>query len=99
MNELLDEGLTAHGGAQRWQSVSAITARGRLGGLLPKRFPGNKLANFTVAVHLAEQHTAPRLPASRQTRASERTPSVVMTARRTPGRARCQPRMRSVSNA
>jgi hypothetical protein len=57
MNELLDEVLTAHGGTQRWQSVSAITARGRLGGLLPTRFPGNKLANFTVAVHVAEQHT------------------------------------------
>jgi hypothetical protein len=57
MTGLLDEVLAAHGGAQRWQSVSAITARGRLGGLLPKRFPGNKLANFTVAVHVAEQHT------------------------------------------
>src|SRR5215472_10669403 len=57
MNELLDEVLTAHGGAQRWQSVSARTAPGRLDGLLPKRFPGNKLANFTVAVHVAEQHT------------------------------------------
>lgn len=37
MNELLDEVLAAHGGAQRWQSVSAITARGRLAGLLPDR--------------------------------------------------------------
>ncbi len=57
MSELLDEVLTAHGGAERWRSVSAITARGRLDGLLPKRFPGNKLANFTVAVQVAEQHT------------------------------------------
>jgi hypothetical protein len=57
VNELLDEVLTAHGGAQRWRSVSTITAQGRLGGLLPKRFPGNKLANFTVRVQVAEQHT------------------------------------------
>lgn len=57
MTDLLDEVLTAHGGAQRWQSVSAITARGRLDGLLPQRFSGNKLANFTVRVHVAEQHT------------------------------------------
>lgn len=57
MNELLDEVLTAHGGAERWQSVSAITARGRLDGLLPKRFPGNKLANFTFQVQVAAQHT------------------------------------------
>jgi hypothetical protein len=28
-----------------------------LGGLLPKGFPGNKLANFTVVVQVAEQHT------------------------------------------
>lgn len=57
MNELLDEVLAAHGGAERWQSVSTITARGRLGGLLPKRFAGNKLANFTFEVQTAEQHT------------------------------------------
>jgi len=57
MSELLDDVLTAHGGAEHWRSVSAITARGRIGGLLPKRFPGNKLANFTVTVQIAEQHT------------------------------------------
>ncbi len=57
VNALLDEVLTAHGGADRWRSVSAITAHGRLGGLLPKRFPGNKLANFTFQVQVAEQHT------------------------------------------
>ncbi|GAA3151221.1 hypothetical protein GCM10020255_030190 [Rhodococcus baikonurensis] len=50
MHELLDEVLTAHGGVERWQSVSAITARGRLSGLLPQRFAGNKLAKFTVEV-------------------------------------------------
>ncbi|MDV6272894.1 hypothetical protein R3Q06_05205 [Rhodococcus erythropolis] len=57
MNELLDEVLIAHGGVEHWQSVSAITARGRLGGLLPGRFPGNKLAKFTVEVQVAEQRT------------------------------------------
>jgi hypothetical protein len=57
MHELLDEVLTAHGGVERWRSVSAITARGRLAGLLPKRFAGNKLANFTFQVRVAEQHT------------------------------------------
>ncbi len=57
MNGLLDEDPSAHGGAEHWQSVSTITARGRLGGLLPKRFPGNKLANFTFQVQVAEQHT------------------------------------------
>jgi len=57
MNGLLDDVLAAHGGAQRWQSVSSITARGRLGGLLPRRFPGNKLATFTVEVRAAEPHT------------------------------------------
>lgn len=57
MSDLLDDVLTAHGGAERWRSVSAISARGRLGGLLPKRFPGNKLASFSVRVQVAEQHT------------------------------------------
>lgn len=57
MNERLDDVLIAHGGVERWQSVSAITAQGRLDGLLPNRFPGNKLAKFTVQVQVAEQHT------------------------------------------
>ena len=57
MNELLNEVLDAYGGAERWSSISAITAHGRLGGLLPKRFPGNKLANFTVEVAVADQRT------------------------------------------
>src|SRR5918992_803406 len=56
LNDLLGEVLAAHGGAERWRSVSAITARGRLHGLLPKRFPGNKLAHFTFQVQVAEQH-------------------------------------------
>ncbi|MGB8405706.1 MAG: hypothetical protein WCE30_16700 [Mycobacterium sp.] len=57
MSALLDEVLTAHGGAQGWQSISAITAHGHIGGLLPQRFPGNKLARFTVTVQPAEQRT------------------------------------------
>lgn len=57
MRGLLDDVIAAHGGAQRWQSVSSITARGRLGGLLPKRFAGNKLAHFTVEVRTAEPHS------------------------------------------
>jgi hypothetical protein len=57
MNGLLDEVLTVHGGVERWRSVSVITARGRIGGLLPTRFPGNKLAHFTVQVHVAERRT------------------------------------------
>lgn len=60
MNELLDEVLAAHGGAARWRSATAITARGRLGGLLPTRFPGNELATFSVRVEVAEQRTVIR---------------------------------------
>lgn len=56
MNGLLDEVVAAHGG-ERWQGVSAITARGRLGGLLPKRFPGDRLARFTVRIEVDEQRT------------------------------------------
>jgi hypothetical protein len=56
MNELLNEVLAAHGGAERWGSVWEITARGRVAGLLPKRFAGNKLANFTFQAQVAEQH-------------------------------------------
>ena len=57
MSELIDDVLTAHGGADRWKSVSTITARGRIGGLLPTRFAGNKLANFTAEVHVAARRT------------------------------------------
>lgn len=57
MTELLAEVLAAHGGVERWESVTAITARGGLGGLLPQRFAGNKLARFTFHVQLPGQHT------------------------------------------
>lgn len=57
MSALLDEVLEAHGGADRWRSVSSITAQGRITGLLPKRFAGNKLASFTFEVRTTKQHT------------------------------------------
>jgi hypothetical protein len=36
--------------------VTALTAHGRFGGLLRSRFPGNRMADVTVQVRLAEQH-------------------------------------------
>jgi hypothetical protein len=57
MSELVDEVLAAHGGLERWQAVTALTAHGRFGGLLRWRFPGNRMADVTVRVQLAEQHT------------------------------------------
>ncbi|WP_433712587.1 hypothetical protein ACQP2U_41325 [Nocardia sp. CA-084685] len=56
MNELIDEVLTAHGGLARWRAATALTAHGRFGGLLPSRFPGNRMANVTVRMQLAQQH-------------------------------------------
>jgi hypothetical protein len=53
---LLDEVLTAHGGLERWRAVTALTAHGTFGGLLRLRFPGNRMANVTARVQLAEQH-------------------------------------------
>jgi hypothetical protein len=55
MTGLLDEILTAHGGLERWRALTALTAHGRFGGLLSSRFPGNRMANVTVRVQLAEQ--------------------------------------------
>lgn len=64
MSGPLDEILTAHGGLDRWRAVTALTARGRFGGLLRSRFPGNRMANVTVRMELAEQravfHAFPR---------------------------------------
>ncbi len=57
MSELLNKVLDAYGGVDRWRALTTITARGRVGGLLPQRFPGNKLSNFTVEVSPAEQRT------------------------------------------
>jgi hypothetical protein len=56
MSGLLDEVLAAHGGLGRWQTVTALTAHGTFGGLLRSRFPGNRMADVTVRVQLAEQH-------------------------------------------
>jgi hypothetical protein len=55
MSGLLDEVLTAHGGLERWRAVTAVTAHGELGGLLRSRFPGNRMADVTARVELAEQ--------------------------------------------
>lgn len=56
MTSLLQEAVDTHGGLQRWQAVTAITARGTFGGLLRSRFPGNQLANVDVSIQAAEQH-------------------------------------------
>jgi hypothetical protein len=56
MSGLLDEVLAAHGGLERWRAVTALTAHGTFGGVLRSRFPGNRMANVTVRVQLAEQH-------------------------------------------
>jgi hypothetical protein len=54
---LLDEVLAAHGGVERWRGVKALTALGKFGGLLSSRFPGNRMADVSVRVEMAEQHT------------------------------------------
>jgi hypothetical protein len=56
MSGLLDEVVAAHGGIERWQAVTALTAHGRFGGLLRARFPGNRMAEVTVRVQSAQQH-------------------------------------------
>lgn len=56
MSGLLDAVLAAHGGRERWDAVTAITAHGRFGGLLRARFPGNGMAAVSVRVRTAEQH-------------------------------------------
>jgi hypothetical protein len=57
MSGLLDEVLAAHGGVERWREVKAISSRGKVGGLLSSRFPGNRMADVNVRVQMAEQHT------------------------------------------
>jgi hypothetical protein len=57
MSGLLDEVFTAHGGRDRWRAVTALTAHGGFGGLLRSRFPGNRMADVTARVELAEQRT------------------------------------------
>src|ERR671924_506316 len=57
MSGLLDEVLAAHGGLERWQAVTALTAHGRFGGLLRTRMPGNRMADVNVRVEMAEQRS------------------------------------------
>jgi hypothetical protein len=52
----LDEVLAAHGGLERWRSVTSITAHSMFGGRLRARFPGNRMANVSVRVRPTEQH-------------------------------------------
>ena len=53
---LLEEVVEAHGGRERWLAAAKISARGRSGGVLPRtRMPGNRLADYHVEVHVAEQ--------------------------------------------
>jgi hypothetical protein len=50
---LLDEVMTAHGGAGRWKRAREITARVRSGGLLPRsRTPGTKLSEYELTVDM-----------------------------------------------
>src|ERR1700751_1685462 len=55
MSGVLDEVLAVYGGLERWRAVTALTPHGRFRGLLRSRFPGNRMANVTVRVELAEQ--------------------------------------------
>ena len=56
MSSLLEEVLEAHGGLERWSTTSRISARERVGGLLPRtRMPGNRFADVHVTVDLGAQ--------------------------------------------
>jgi hypothetical protein len=55
VTSLLDEVLEAHGGLQRWSTVRRITARERVGGLLPRtRMPGNRFADVKVMLEVED---------------------------------------------
>ena len=55
MSVLLDEVLEAHGGLERWRAARSVTARVRSGGLLIRtRVPGNRFADYRIAVEVAE---------------------------------------------
>jgi hypothetical protein len=56
MTEVLQEVLAAHGGLDRWRSVTALTVHGTFGGLLQSRFPGNRMTEVTARVCMSEQH-------------------------------------------
>ncbi|CAM4217602.1 hypothetical protein MB901379_02382 [Mycobacterium basiliense] len=58
MSTLLDEVVHAHGGMQRWRSVTTLQARVRTGGLLLRtRVPGNRLADYHITVHVQDART------------------------------------------
>lgn len=57
MSGLLDDVLTAHGGLERWQGVAAVNVHGSFGGLLRRRFPGNRMADLVARVQLDEPRT------------------------------------------
>jgi hypothetical protein len=54
---LLDEVLEAHGGAARWNAARSVQARVRSGGFLVRtRMPGNRFADYTLTIEVAEPH-------------------------------------------
>lgn len=55
MNGLLEEVLEAHGGLDRWLAARTIAARGRFGGVLRSRMPGNRMADVALTMDMAEQ--------------------------------------------
>ena len=55
LNSLLDEVLDAHGGVERWRTVSGASATGRFGGLLRSRLPGNRMANVALRMRFDDQ--------------------------------------------
>lgn len=56
---LLEEVLEAHGGVERWSTTKRITARERVGGLLPRtRMPGNRFADAKVTVDVDERRVS-----------------------------------------
>ena len=60
MTDVLSAVLAAHGGEERWRAASTITAQGRVSGLLPKRFAGNRLEDFTFEIQVGDQRAAIR---------------------------------------
>jgi hypothetical protein len=53
VTSLLDEVLEAHGGLERWSTIRRITARERVGGLLPRtRMPANRFADVKATLEV-----------------------------------------------
>lgn len=55
MTDLLAEVLLAHGGLDRWKAARTIAARGRFGGFLRSRMPGNRMTSVSLTMDLAEE--------------------------------------------